>query len=315
MYRQLPPSVTQEWNMISSILEANPTVSERVWEDLTASRHGGPKKSAGAKGMTAEQVLRFAIVKMKRQLSYRDLRDRVADSIALRAFCLMGPEEVPAFTTLQENIKRIGPQTWEAVNRVIIEYACAKGVEDGRQVRIDTTGVETNLHHPTDSHQLWDSVRVLARILQGGETDIARLRGRFHDHRRAAKKAFFRIHNTRGQDKKKPLYKKLIHMAKRTVAYGRQALQELARDRCASFEEEVIAAQYGAQREQFLPRAEGSWARAVAGSYWARTSPRRRRCSPFSSLTPTSSKKGNAKSSTATESCSPAVRAISSSIP
>ena len=257
VFYQSPPSVTQEWNMIASILEANPAVSERVWEDLTARRHGGSKKPAGAKGMTAEQVLRFAVVKMKEQLSYRDLRDRVADSIALRAFCLMEPRDVPAFTTLQENIKRIRPETWEAVNRIIIEYACAKGVEDGRRVRIDTTGVETNIHHPTDSHQLWDSVRVLARILQGIETDIIRLRGRFHDHRRAAKRLFFRIHNTRGQDKKKPLYKKLIDAARRTVACGRAALKELARERCNSFEEELVAAQYAAQLDQFLPLAEG----------------------------------------------------------
>jgi len=55
---------------------------------------------------------------------------------------------------------------------------------------------------------LWDSVRVLARVLQRVETDVARLRGAFHDHRCAAKRAFYRIHNTRGKDNKKPCIKR-----------------------------------------------------------------------------------------------------------
>ena len=49
---------------------------------------------------------------------------------------------------------------------MIVGYACTEGVEDGGQARIDTTGVESNIHHPTDSHRLWDCVRVLTRILQ-----------------------------------------------------------------------------------------------------------------------------------------------------
>lgn len=201
-FYQSLPSFTQEWDMIASILEANREIEHQVWEDLSTDAKGGRKKPTGAEGMPAEQVLRFAIVKMKERLSYRRLQARVADSICLRGFCLVGPEDIPVFTTLQANIKRIRPQTWKAVNDLVVEYAYNQGVEDGKRVRIDTTGVQTDIHHPTDSHQLWDSIRVLARILQAVETDVARLRGAFHDHRRASKRLFYRIHNTRGQDTK-----------------------------------------------------------------------------------------------------------------
>ena len=255
-FYQSLPSFTQEWDMIASILEANPEIEQRVWEDLTSDGEGGRKKPTGAQGMTAEQVLRFALVKMKERLSYRGLQARVADSIGLRGFCLVGSEPVPGFTTLQENIKRIRVQTWKAINDLIVGYACARGVEDAHQVRIDTTGVPANIHHPTDSHQLWDSVRVLARILQRVETDVARLRGTGHDHRRAAKRLFYRIHNTRGQDHKKPLYKRLIGLAEKTVAYGRTALDALAEDQCVSFEEMLAAAEHAAQLNRFLPLAE-----------------------------------------------------------
>jgi len=255
-FYQSLPSFTQEWDMIASILEANPRIEQLAWEDLTANGKDGRKKPTGAQGMPAEQVVRFAIVKMKERLSYRRLQARVADSIGLRELCLVGSDDVPGFTTLQANIKHIQPQTWEAINDIIIGYACAQGVEDGQQARIDTTGVQTDIHHPSDAHQLWDSVRVLARILQRVETEIVRLRGSFHDHRRAAKRLFYRIYNTRGQDHKKPLYKRLIGLAEKTVAYGHAALDALALNQCVSFEEILAATEYAAQLNEFVPLAE-----------------------------------------------------------
>jgi IS5 family transposase len=239
--------------MVALILDVNPSISQRVWDDLRGDGKGGQKKATGAKGMAAEQVVRFAVVKMKERLSYRDLQARVADSICLREFCLVDFQEVPAFTTLQENIKHIRPETWKAINDCIVQYACAEGVEDGTQVRIDTTGVKTDIHHPTDSHQLWDGIRVLARTLERIEMEIARLRGACHDHRRAAKKLFFQIHNTRGQDNKKPLYKRLIGFAEKTVAYARRVRDRLEPEQCVSFEEMLAAAEHAAQLDHFVP--------------------------------------------------------------
>lgn len=256
-FYQSCPSLKQEWEMISSILDAKPQALELAWQDLAFDPQGKPKKQTGAKGMTAEQVVRFAIVKIKEQLSYRGLHDRVDDSIVLREFCRLGHESAPVFTALQENIKRIRPQTWEAINALILDYAGQRKIENGQRVRIDTTAIPANIHPPTDSHQLWDCVRVLTRVLQRVETDFPRLRGRFHDHRRIAKRMFFRIHNTRGQDHKKPLYRKLIATAERVEAYGLEALTELAPERCATFEEMQRAAAYTAELGQFLPLAQG----------------------------------------------------------
>lgn len=256
-FYQNSPSFKQEWDMISSILDAKPKAVELAWRDLACDQQGKLKKQTGAKGMTAEQVVRFAIVKIKERLPYRKLRDRVDDSLVLRDFCRLGQQPAPVFTALQANIKRIRPETWEAINDLVVEYAGERKVEDGLRVRFDTTGVETNIHPPTDSHQLWDCVRVLTRILRRVETDIVRLRGRFHDHQRTAKRSFFRIHNTRGQDNKKPLYRKLIAATERVVAYGVEALTELAAQRCATFEEIQIAASYAAELEHFLPLAQG----------------------------------------------------------
>ena len=248
-------SAKEQWQKIDNILNANPQIADLVWHDLSRTKDGTAKKSTGAKGMTAEQVLRFAIVKMRLELKCRALADRVDDSIVLREFCRMPHERIPAFTTLQENIKRIRPQTFQEINDATVAYAVKMNVEDGKQIRTDSSTVESNIHHPTDSAQLWDCVRVLTRILRRVETEFECLHGRFSDHTRVAKKLRYKINNTRGQDNRRPLYKRLIDTAKKTVAYAEQAMAELDPDRMETFDERLIATELRSALEEFTPLA------------------------------------------------------------
>ena len=64
-FYQSLPSFTQEWDTIAAILEMNPEIERQVCEDLTSDGKGGRKKPTGARGMSAEQVVRFAVVKRK----------------------------------------------------------------------------------------------------------------------------------------------------------------------------------------------------------------------------------------------------------
>ena len=249
-------SSKEQWQKISDILDANPKSIDLVWRDLGRTKDGTPKKSTGAKGMTAEQVLRVAIVKMRLELSYRALADRIDDSIGLRKFCRMPYQKTPAFTTLQENIKRLRPETLVEINAAIVGYAVEMEVEDGKRIRIDSTTTESNIHHPTDSAQLWDCVRVLTRILRRVEADFECLRGRFSDHTRVAKKLRYKINNTRGKDKQRPLYKRLIDTATKTVAYAEQAIEELAPVHFKGFDELLIAGALRSALEVFTPLAK-----------------------------------------------------------
>jgi IS5 family transposase len=57
---------------------------------------------------------------------------------------------------------------------------------------VDTTVTETTIHYPTDSSLLWDSWRVLARLLREGRAPVpGSCEHRFHD--RLVKRAFHRI--------------------------------------------------------------------------------------------------------------------------
>ncbi len=249
-------SARKQWEKISDILDANPAIAEKVWQDLNRTQNGTTKGPTGAKGMTADQVLRFALAKTCLGLSYRALFDRIDDSIILRDFCRMPFGKIPAVSTLQENIKRIRPQTFECINAVIVEYAVELKLEDGKRIRIDSTAVESNIHHPTDSAQLWDAVRVLTRILYRVETEVPDLRGQFHDHTRVAKKLRYKINNARGQQNRKPLYKKLIDITQKTVTYARHAISELMIRHAESLEELIIAAGLRDALEEIAPLAE-----------------------------------------------------------
>ena len=48
-------------------------------------------------------------------------------------------------------IKAISPETWEAINRVLVAYGQDTDIEKGKEVRIDCTVVSSNIHQPTDS--------------------------------------------------------------------------------------------------------------------------------------------------------------------
>jgi IS5 family transposase len=256
VFQHTSTTAKAQWQKISDILDANPRIAQWVWRDLNQTKNGKPKRPGGARGMTAEQVLRFALVKMRLELSYRALADRVDDSIVLREFCRMPYEKVPVFTTLQENIKRLQPDTLREINAAVIRYAVEMNVEDGRRIRIDSTAVESNIHHPADSAQLWDCVRVLTRILRRVETEFERLRGRFGDHTRVAKRLRYKLSNTRGQHNRRPLYKSLIETAKKTATYAQLAIAELAPDRFETFDERLVAGELRNELEQFTPLAQ-----------------------------------------------------------
>jgi transposase, IS5 family len=75
---------------------------------------------------------------------------------------------VPDDTTLLRWANLIEPATLAALNERVVELARSLQVTRGRKLRVDSTVVETTLHHPnpTDSGLLGDGVRVLSRLLR-----------------------------------------------------------------------------------------------------------------------------------------------------
>lgn len=140
---------SRELEAMSKILDAHPEAAKWVLADLVGRRVSSRK---GREGMSGEQVLRVLLVKQLGSFSYDELAFHLADSTSYRGFCRIGIRAtIPTAKALQRNVKMVGPQTLEKINKLLVEHARANEVEDGDKIRIDCTVTETNIHVPTDS--------------------------------------------------------------------------------------------------------------------------------------------------------------------
>jgi IS5 family transposase len=216
-------AISEELEGISKVLEANQQILNVVYADLVGQR----KTDTGRTGMTAEQVLRCAILKQYRDLTYEELSFHLGDSKSFRAFARLSRGQMPSASTLQENIKTLSEETWEALNRAILGIARDQGIEKGRTVRMDSTAVETNIHHPTDSSLLEDGVRIITRLLIRGKRLSPTPGYRYADHRRVVKKRALAILNDKKKGTLKRCYKDLLDIALQVRGYALDAIEVL----------------------------------------------------------------------------------------
>jgi IS5 family transposase len=213
---------------ISQILDNNPTINDMVLQDLT---HRVNNRSTGAEGMSAEQVVRCAIIKQWEGCSYHDLAFHIIDSRCYRNFCRIGfAHKGFKKSALCKNIKAISPQTWEAINRILVAYGKKKKIEKGRQNRMDCTVVCSNIHDPFDSSLLWDSVRVLTRMLNQTKEHFKGLKLQFTDHTKRSKRRMLGVMNAKNNKDRSKQYKDLLKVTYKTVNYSKTAASLLDRD-------------------------------------------------------------------------------------
>lgn len=230
--KQLPLMITridhphaEELENISQILDKNPIINEWVLQDLT---HDKFLTDTGAEGMTAEQVIRAAIIKQMEEYSYEELAFHLLDSVCYRGFCRIGfADKGFQKSALCSNVKAISPDTWEAINRILVAYGHDKKIEKGKQSRIDCTVVSSNIHDPTDSSLLWDSVRVLTRILSKIKEQFEDLKITYTDHTKRAKRRMLGVMNAKSEKARKQQYQDLLKVTHMTVSYAQKALSLL----------------------------------------------------------------------------------------
>jgi IS5 family transposase len=211
-----------ELETFSQILDDNSNIYDMVLQDLT---RGVQNRNTGAEGMTAEQVVRVAILKQMEGFSYEDLAFHIVDSRCYRRFCRIGiTDKGFQKSALNSNVKAISPETWEAMNRILVHFAKDKKIEKGRESRMDCTVVSSNIHDPTDSSLLFDSVRVLSRMLGQINERFKDINIPFTNHKRRAKKRMIGIMNTNSNKVRKNRYEDLLKVTHKTVNYAEQAV-------------------------------------------------------------------------------------------
>jgi transposase, IS5 family len=217
--------IGRELKAMSDWLDAHGALLGRVAADL---RREGVQET-GRQGLPAEAVLRCALLKQYRQLSYEELAFHLEDSASFRAFARLPWAWSPKKSVLQGTISAIRADTWEEINRTLLLGARQEKLEDGSIVRLDSTVTAAPIHEPSDSSLLWDAVRVMVRLLKAAAVWLGGDRPLGRDHRRAAKKRWRAIEFTRGRPKRVPLYRELIKITRATLVYLRQAAAQLGR--------------------------------------------------------------------------------------
>jgi transposase, IS5 family len=210
----------QELEAVSQLLDDNPELAEMVAADLGG--HPGASQEVGRPGMTGDLVLRSSIVRVLEDCSYDELEFYIGDSRTYCWFCrLPWGEEAPSASTLQENIRRVRPETWLKVNQKLVGVAVKMGIETGKKVRIDCTVTESNIHPPDDAAQLYDSVRVLVRLLR----QAVKLRTGVvvHCRERRSKRRWKEVMDSK-DEKRKAAYRDLIRVAREVIGWADSAI-------------------------------------------------------------------------------------------
>jgi IS5 family transposase len=224
IWHYLPKNrVSRELRGISEIIEAHPEILEGIYRDLSRSH----RVDTGRDGMTAEQVLRCAVLKQYRSLTYEELEFHLQDSQSFRAFAKLKMGQSPSASTLQENIKALSVASWMAVHEATLRQAESEGLERGRKARIDSTVVETNIHRPTDSTLLQDGIRIITRWLGEGQELSPRPGYIFVDHNRRARRRGLEILHAKRERVRQKAYKDLLCLASRVRGYALVAVPVL----------------------------------------------------------------------------------------
>ena len=193
----------------------------------------------GRNSTPVEVVLRMLVVKRLYGYSYEETERQVRDSLSLRQFCRIYLHDAPDDTTLLRWANLVQPKTLEKFNRRIMQLAVECKVTRGRKLRTDGTVVESNIHPPSDSRLLADSVRVLARSVVRGQACLhaagQKVQAGFEDCTQQAKRLARQIGE--GLRNKKEVaqrtsrqhYEELLTLTEQTITWAVRVEKQLCR--------------------------------------------------------------------------------------
>ena len=245
---------------IDRLLDEAPEILELVHGELAHQVTVAPGRPVEA---TCEQVLRAAILKQLRELSYRQLAAEIDASPLYRKFTRFYGKKVPHYTTLNTLIKAISHMTMGEVNEAVVRLGIKKKIEDGKSIRHDTTVARTDIAGPCDARLLNDCVRVLNRHLERLREAAPELSFAYHNHTRAAKKRAYQIAVGKGKNierKRAGLYEQLLDLQLRVRGYAQGALEAVYANSAVATRIEVI--DVVVELEDLLPLAEQVYSQA-----------------------------------------------------
>lgn len=185
----------------------------------------------GRHGISPDRLLRCCVLKHLKGWSFRQLDRELRSNLIYRRFTRFDAEATPTYSAFNRMFAVLRPEVTEQIHQRVVGIAREHGAASGHKLRVDSTAIESNIHHPTDSTLLGDGIRVLSRSLkrmaaecQAGMLEVVN-HGRAVKHRlleisRAAK-SLTQANRKRMQES----YGKLLAMTRSVVRQASQALR------------------------------------------------------------------------------------------
>lgn len=218
-----------KYKWIDDFLRADPRILNLVHRDLAKALESQNKERDRRSTYTSANVLRILLCKIIEAEDYRGITVRIDDSHFFRQFTQIYDKDMMSFTTLNWLANQISPKTWKKINESLARYAVASELIEGEKLRLDTTAVETNIHYPSDSAQLWDVYRVLGRLIEKARGLKPIAVGNRRLQTKTAKKYFTKISRLSGRKKQKleKPYKVLFRLVATILAWSTDVANRL----------------------------------------------------------------------------------------
>ncbi len=211
---------------IDTFLDQHSALVEQVRLDL---ERGLKNPGTGRNGITPSQTLRSLTLMRVKNWDYRELRERINDGYTLRGFTEFGSHPVPKHDAFNRAFNRLTPATLKTVNQLVVQEAVRLGLEDGKQLRVDTTVMETNIHHPTDATLLWDTVRTITRLVEDLHDKLPNGVKGFTNRTRSARRCMQQLQRMTAQQREQqqePKYRELLRITGQVVQNARQVVEQ-----------------------------------------------------------------------------------------
>lgn len=192
----------------------------------------------GRPSVPAETYLRMLALKHQYGLSDRHLCALVNDRISWRRFCRI-PWHAPvphpsSLSKIRQRLDAGGSDHMAELNAHLVRKAREEKLLKSRnKVRVDTTVVEANIHYPTDSGLIADTVRVVTRLAKRAQAAVGDARTAIRDRTRSIKKRVLAIAKVLKRrtgesiQEVRRITKELADIAEKTLQAARGVVQQL----------------------------------------------------------------------------------------
>ena len=232
----------------------------------------------GRSTIAPDRLLRCVVLKHLKGWSFRGLEEELRANLLYRRFTRFYEDPIPDHTVFSRLFALLGTEGPAALHAQVVTRAKALGMARGHCLRTDTTAVETNIHHPSDSSLLADCLRVLSRSLKKIRADCCEGGWRVVDHARATKYRLLeiaraaRVLNEAGQQRLRKSYGRLLRMTRAVTSQAGAVLAGLSRGELRARPDAVLRVlRHQSSLHHYLPLGERVIAQAQARVFEAQS--------------------------------------------